>query len=141
LITLVPSLAPALRATRGPPIAPVREGAALPAGRFARYRTAFAPGTISLAAALLAYGLFVHGAGTGARLGSLGLGVLALFVGVAQISSKLVRPLASLVGWPASRLGGSMGELARDNAMRNPARTASTAAALMIGLALVTAVA
>jgi putative ABC transport system permease protein len=67
--------------------------------------------------------------------------VLALFVGVALISSKLVRPLTRVVGWPSRRLGGSMGRIARENAMRNPGRTAATAAALMIGLALVTFVA
>jgi ABC-type antimicrobial peptide transport system permease subunit len=52
-----------------------------------------------------------------------------------------VRPLASVLGWPATRIGGAAGALARDNAMRNPKRTASTASALMIGLALVTFVA
>ena len=46
-----------------------------------------------------------------------------------------------MLGWPAARIGGAAGKLARDNARRNPQRTASTAAALMIGLALVTLVA
>ena len=58
-----------------------------------------------------------------------------------MLAPRLVKPLASLVGLPASRLGGSAGRLARENAVRNPGRTASTAAALMIGLALVTVVA
>jgi putative ABC transport system permease protein len=49
-----------------------------------------------------------------------------------------VRPLAALLGWPGAHLGGFAGELARDNAMRNPSRTATTATALMVGLALVT---
>ena len=52
-----------------------------------------------------------------------------------------MKPLAAIVGWPALRLGGMAGELARENSIRNPGRTASTAAALMIGLALVTVVA
>jgi ABC-type antimicrobial peptide transport system permease subunit len=52
-----------------------------------------------------------------------------------------VRPLASVLGWPATRIGGAAGTLARDNSRRNPKRTASTASALMIGLALVTFVA
>src|SRR6201999_2631523 len=52
-----------------------------------------------------------------------------------------VRPLASVLGWPASRAGGVAGTLARANSMRNPGRTASTAAALMIGLTLVTIIA
>ena len=71
----------------------------------------------------------------------LGVGVLALFLGVAFLAPQLVKPLARLVGWPARRAGGVAGELAEANAVRNPARTASTAAALMIGLTLVTVVA
>ena len=71
----------------------------------------------------------------------MGLGVVFVFIGVALFSSRLVRPLAAVIGWPGMELGGSPGRLARDNARRNPQRTASTAAALMIGLALVTVVA
>jgi putative ABC transport system permease protein len=141
LITLVATVVPAVRATRVPPISAVREGATLPPGRLARYRTVIALSTVGLAVALLAYGLFVKGVSTGPRLASLGFGMLALFVGVALTSSKLVRPIARVVGWPSRRFGGSMGRIARENAMRNPGRTAATAAALMIGLALVTFVA
>jgi len=68
-------------------------------------------------------------------------GTLLLFIGLAMISSRLVAPLIRVVGLPARRLGGSMGRLASANSGRNPARTAATAAALMIGLALVTFVA
>ena len=71
----------------------------------------------------------------------MGLGVVFVFIGVALFSSRLVRPLAAVIGWPGKEVGGSPGRLARDNARRNPQRTASTAAALMIGLALVTVVA
>ena len=71
----------------------------------------------------------------------MGIGALLIFVGVALLSAKLVRPLATVLGWPVARLGGVAGSLARDNARRNPDRTASTASALMIGLALVTLVA
>jgi len=56
-------------------------------------------------------------------------------------AKRAVRPLAAVLGWPATRLGGTAGTLARENAMRNPSRTASTASALMIGLALITFVA
>ena len=49
--------------------------------------------------------------------------------------------MASVVGAPLERFGGVPGTLARENAVRNPGRTASTAAALMIGLALVSFVA
>ena len=67
--------------------------------------------------------------------------MIGLFVGIGMTASKLARPLASLLGRPFARIGGVSGSLARENAMRNPGRTASTAAALMIGLALVTMVA
>jgi putative ABC transport system permease protein len=66
------------------------------------------------------------------------IGSIAIFIGVALLSSQLVRPIASAVGWPLERLRGIAGRLARENAERNPSRTAVTAAALMIGLALVT---
>ena len=85
-------------------------------------------------------GLFVSSLSTTQRLIAIGAGALALFLGVAMLAKTLVRPLASVLGWPATRIGGTAGKLARANAMRNPTRTASTASALMIGLALVTLV-
>ncbi len=71
----------------------------------------------------------------------MGLGAFLIFLGVALFSSRLVSPLVSVLGWPATKLGGAAGVLARDNSRRNTQRTASTASALMIGLALVTLVA
>ena len=71
----------------------------------------------------------------------LAVGCLVLFVGVALISSRLVKPLAWILAWPAGAVAGAAGRLARENCVRNPARTAVTASALMIGLALVTFVA
>src|SRR5581483_8559694 len=95
---------------------------------------------LAASAALLLVGAFATGASTTVRLLAIGVGVLASFVGVALLAPRLVPALASALGWPATRIGGVAGSLARENAMRNPARTASTAAALMIGLALVTTV-
>jgi putative ABC transport system permease protein len=141
LVTLLASLRPALRATRVPPIAAVREGATLPESRFAHFRTAGSLVTIALGFGSLAYGLFGPDLGTTQILLWLGLGALLVFIGVALFSSRLVRPLVVLLGAPAARIGGAAGKLARENARRNPQRTASTAAALMIGLALVTLVA
>ena len=141
LVTLFASLRPALRATRVPPIAAVREGATLPPGRFARFRGVGAALTAVAGFAALLYGLFASGLGTTQVLVWMGLGALLIFLGVALFSSRLVRPLAHVLGWPATRIGGAAGLLARDNSRRNPQRTASTAAALMIGLALVTLVA
>jgi putative ABC transport system permease protein len=89
----------------------------------------------------LIFGLFGSGLGTTAILLFMGLGALFIFFGVALFASKLVPTLATSLGWPTARVGGAAGQLARANAKRNPQRTASTAAALMIGLALVTLVA
>jgi putative ABC transport system permease protein len=141
LVTLLASLRPAIRATRVPPIAAVREGATLPESRFARFRT---PGSLLLTGlgfAALAYGLFGSGLGTTQILVWMGLGALLIFIGVSLFAARLVRPLVAALGAPAARVGGTAGRLARDNARRNPQRTASTASALMIGLALVTLVA
>jgi putative ABC transport system permease protein len=124
-----------------PPIAAVREGATLPPSRFARFRTAGSLLTIGLGFAALLYGLFGSGLGTTQILLWMGVGALLIFVGVSLFAARLVRPLAAALGAPAARLGGSAGRLARDNSRRNPQRTASTASALMIGLALVTLVA
>lgn len=141
LITLLASLRPALRATRVPPVAAVQEGAKLPEGRLHRYRPIGTALTALLGFSALVYGLFGRNLGTTQVLLWMGVGALLIFVGVALVSSLVVAPLARLLGWPATRIGGAAGSLARDNARRNPQRTASTAAALMIGLALVTLVA
>ena len=135
------SLRPALRATRVPPIAAVREGSVLPPSRFASLVPPSRSSVCVVALALVSFGAFGHGIATGPRLVMLAVGVLGLFVGVAIVAPSIVRPLASSSRWPATRIGGVAGSLARSNSMRNPGRTASTAAALMIGLALVTIVA
>jgi putative ABC transport system permease protein len=136
LVTLVASIVPALRATRVPPISAVREGSAPEAGGPGRKPYAGIAVVVS-SLALISAGLF---GGVMIAL-TFSVGVLGLFVGIAMLASRLVKPLASVVGYPAARLGGSPGRLARENSLRNPGRTASTAAALMIGLALVTVVA
>ena len=141
VVTLLASLRPAIRATRVPPIAAVREGATLPESRFHRFRTLGSLVTIGLGFAALLYGLFADGLGTTQLLAWMGIGALLIFIGVALFAQRLIRPLAQFLGWPATQIGGAAGKLARDNARRNPQRTASTASALMIGLALVTLVA
>ena len=141
LVTMIASLRPAFRATRVPPIAAAREGSELPPGRFAKYRPIGSALLTALGFALLVFGLFGHGLGTKGVLLSMGVGTLLIFIGVALLAARFTRPLAWILGAPASRFGGAAGALARDNARRNPQRTASTASALMIGLALVTLVA
>jgi putative ABC transport system permease protein len=138
LIALLASLRPALRATRIEPIAAVREGAVLPSSRFARYALPSSATIGAAAVALFSYGVFAHGLETKVRLLALASGVLLLFVAVTMVASRVVRPLAFLLGAPGARLAGTAGTLARQNAARNPARTASTAAAVMIGLTLIT---
>ena len=141
VVTVLAAFVPALRATRISPILAVREGAELPKGRFSRF-------TPYIALVVIVVRCFSLPARCSPRswIPASGccrshLGVLLLFVGVAMISSKLVRPLAAVVGFPGERLARVSGFLARRNTLRNPGRTAATAAALMIGLALVTFVA
>ena len=141
IVTVLAGLFPAIRATRVAPIAAVREGSTVPRGRFARFTPFVALVLIAVSLSLLGYSMFADDVGTAQRLLSIAGGVLLLFVGVAMISSKLVRPIASVVGLPARWIGGAPGALARRNSVRNPGRTAATAAALMIGVALVAFVA
>ena len=136
-ITLLAGLFPAIRATRVPPISAVREGATLPHGRFHRFTPWIAGLVVVGSLLLLARAMFTDELGTGDRLLSIAGGVLLLFLGVAMLSSHLVTPIAAVVGTPARRAGGAAGRLASGNSVRNPSRTAATAAALMIGIALV----
>ena len=139
-VTLLSALTPALRATRVPPVAALQEGATLPPTRFAKFSTAIALAFAALGGGSLAYGIFADG-GTDGRLLSMGLGALLLFVAIAMLAKYVVRPASRIIGWPLEKLAPTSGRLARDNAGRNPSRTAATAAALMIGLAMVVFVA
>jgi putative ABC transport system permease protein len=141
LIAVLASLRPAFRATRVEPIAAVREGAVMPASRFARYAVPVSAVVGITAIALFSYGVFASNVEVVVRVTALVVGVLLMFVAVAMIATRVVRPLAFVLGAPGARFGGTPGSLARQNAVRNPARTASTAAAVMIGLALITFVA
>ncbi len=140
IVTMLASLRPAVRATRVEPIAAVREGATLPEGRLAKYRHPASAAAVALGFIAIIVGLFVV-SGTGPVLGLMGVGAVLVFIGVALLSAGIVPWLATWLGWPATKVAGAIGRLARDNARRNPQRTASTASALMIGLALVTLVA
>jgi putative ABC transport system permease protein len=73
----------------------------------------------------------------GNALAIVGLGVLLVFFGVAALGRTVALPLSRVIGLPLPRLRGIAGQLARENAMRNPKRTAATASALMIGVGLV----
>src|SRR6516165_3326220 len=132
--TLAAALAPAYRATRVAPVQALRDAAPSPQAFSARR---LAAGLIITGAgvALLLAGLV---AGAGATVTAAGAGLC--FVGVTVIGPLLARPLAAVVGWPLVRLPARVGALARGNTMRNPKRTSATAAALMIGLAVITAI-
>jgi len=134
--TVGSSLAPALRATRVAPLEAVRESHGASGQGHSRRRTVIACALVVTGAALLAVGLFATDT-IGSALQAMGAGMVLLFIGIAMLSDRLLRPLASAVGWPLERLRGVTGQLARENTLRNPTRTATTAAALMIGVALV----
>ena len=137
VVTVLAALGPALRATRVSPVTAMREGTDIPAGRIGRRAPLFAAITGALALGVLGLGLFGPGIDAEGRLALLAPGSLLLFIAVALISPRLVPRLASALGRPGQRIAGVAGGLARRNAMRNPGRTAATAAALMIGIALV----
>jgi putative ABC transport system permease protein len=137
VITIVASIVPARRAARVAPIQALRESAAESGGRSLRFRLIAGAVVLALGIGPLLYGLF----GTpdnGLQL--VGFGVALTFIGVAMLTPFLARPVARGLGAPISRAG-VQGKLGRENAMRNPRRTAATASALMIGLGLVVFVA
>jgi putative ABC transport system permease protein len=135
-VTLVSSFIPALRSTRVPPIAALL-AIELPHSRRRGAILAILAALLGLAGlAMLLAGLFGSAEG-GAAAGLMGGGAVVVILGVSLFSPRLVRPLASLVGKPLEMARRLTGRLARENTQRNPARTAVTAAALMIGLAVV----
>jgi putative ABC transport system permease protein len=136
VVTLVAVLNPALRSTRVPPIAAMQE-LDLTASRRRSIVTAVVAWLLMAAGlALVLLGLFGNQRAGQAAL-MLGGGAAAVLFGVSLFSPRLVRPLARTIGAPLERVRGLTGRLARENSQRNPSRTAATAAALMIGLALV----
>lgn len=135
-ITLLAALIPALRATRVPPVAAMREGATLPRSRLSRVAPYLGAIVAALGVAILVLGL-VGGGGASERLFALVGGALLILAGAAPLVRTIVRPLARAAGWPLEKAFGGPARLARDNAGRNPARTAATAGALVIGVALV----
>ena len=139
-ITLLAAIGPALRATRIPPALALQEGARLAPSRAARLAPYLAAVVTLGGLALLVYGLFGSGPATDKLLG-MAAGAVLLFVGLALVARYVVRPVAAAIGLPLERLSAVVGQLARENAQRNPSRTALTAAALMVGLGLVVFVA
>jgi putative ABC transport system permease protein len=131
-VTVVASTIPARRASKIAPIQALREGIVAPSSLLVR---AIVGGLFTaLGLGILALGLFGDVPNAAAVVG---VGAALTFIGVAVLSPFVARPLAAAIGAPARAFAGMTGRLGRENAMRNPRRTASTAAALMIGLGLV----
>lgn len=130
VITLVSAVLPARRASRVAPIAALRDVAQDRSAVSAR--RAVLGGVTMLAAVAIA--LVGRSAGDAKVVG---IGAAALLVAVSVLGPVLARPFAATVGAPLIRLRRTAGSIARENAMRNPKRTARTASSLMIGVALV----
>jgi putative ABC transport system permease protein len=135
VVTLLAALLPARKATRVPPVAALQPETAFAPTHFRKRRIVLGVLVTLVGIGLLLAGLFQN---EGNRLVNVASGAVIVFFGVAILSPLIARPLARLIGWPFAKAFRVPGNLARENAMRNPRRTASTAAALMIGLALVT---
>jgi len=130
-VTIISAIVPARKASRVAPIAAMRDVATEGRPHSAR--------RVLIGFVITAIGVLTLLAGLFGDQGIqfVGLGALIVFIGVFVVGPAVARPLSNWIGWPAARLRGITGELARDNAMRNPKRTSATAAALMIGVALV----
>lgn len=131
-VSVLSALAPAVRGSRVRPVAALREVAIDRSGT-SLVRTVL--GILITAGGATAFGAGVIGEGD-AALQLLGLGAAAVIVGVCTLGPVLVRPFVRLLGAPVAATG-ITGRYARENAHRNPKRTAATASALMIGVALV----
>ena len=135
-VTVVSAIGPARHAVRIPPVAALtdRPGDGDRASGLRR-RTIWGTGLTVAGVAMLAVGL------SKSATPLVGLGAICLFIGVAMLAPAAARPLSGAIGSPFDRLLGEPGKLGRENSMRNPRRTAQTASTLMVGLALVSAMA
>jgi putative ABC transport system permease protein len=133
LVTLLAAYVPARRASRVAPVAALRDDVALPE---ASLRRRVLVGLVLAVLGVVAMALGLAGSGSSALL-LIGIGMLAILVGVSLLSPWLGRPLTHVMSRGYRRLFGTVGVLAAQNSNRNPRRTAATASALMIGLTLV----
>jgi putative ABC transport system permease protein len=131
LVTLVSAVTPARRASRIPPVTAMQDVAAEP-GQISVWRIARGAVLTAGGAAVLLVGLFAH---AGSQVLEVGAGAAVVFIGIATLGPLVARPVSRVLGAPLA--GRVTGKLARQNAMRNPPRTAATAAALMVGVTLV----
>ena len=134
VMTVTACLPAAWRATRVAPVQAMRDPAPEPT-RFSVTRLIGGLIVTAAGSAALLTGIL----GGSGRLVLAGVGAACCFIGVTVLAPATVRPLAWVVGWPLALLPGRVGLLARGNTIRNPNRTSATAAALMIGLAVIAA--
>jgi putative ABC transport system permease protein len=137
VVTLLAAYIPALRASRIAPVAAMRDDVALPESSLRR-RMIVGLALLAVGFVLLGLGLFT---GVGKAILMVGIGILGVLVGVALVSPVAGRPVLLGLGALFGGMFKAVGRLASQNALRNPRRTAATASALMIGLALVTTMA
>jgi putative ABC transport system permease protein len=140
VITFVSAISPARRAARVAPMAALRTDASLPSSGGRRFLIGGILGAVGLVLVVLTFA-GVGESFPGGAIAAVGTGAALVFVGVAMLSPLVAVPTSRVLGWIPARLRGMAGVLARENASRNPRRTASTAAALMIGIAIVAVVA
>ena len=133
IITLVSALFPARRAATVPPIAAMRDVAVDRTGA-SKIRVAFGLILLALGAFMLWFGL---NGNSDSGLQVIGGGAFFVFIALTVIGPVIATPFASVLGWPLQKTSRITGRLARENAMRNPRRTSTTASALMIGIGLV----
>ena len=137
VVTLISALLPARKAASVPPVAALRDVEST-TRRSMRTRVVAGAPISAFGIALGVIGLFVDLPFEGiSPIALVGAGAAIVFIGVAVISPIFTRTVAGAIGAPFPRLLALPGALARENSMRKPRRTAATAAALMIGLALV----
>lgn len=130
VITVAAAFFPARKASKVPPIAALRDVAQDTSGSSKGRRIA------GLALAVLGIGLAAKGLADEDAT-TLGYGLLGIFLSVATLGPVIAGPISRFLAWPIPRVKGITGVLARENAIRNPKRTASTAAALMIAVTLI----
>ncbi|NNE75104.1 MAG: FtsX-like permease family protein [Acidimicrobiales bacterium] len=136
--TVLASLLPAWKASRIPPIAALREEISI-GSRSSRARTIFGV-VLAIVGIAAAVGGLTGSGGVQATLSLLGFGAAVIFLAVAILAPLFAGPVVSFLAAPLPKLFGTPGAIARENARRSPRRTAATAIALTIGLALVTLV-
>jgi putative ABC transport system permease protein len=133
-VTVVSAISPARRAVRIPPVAALAD---YRAEQEESSRRRIMAGSIIavLGVAALVWGLTLP------KIQLVGLGAVAVFIGIGMLAPLVARPLSSVLGRPLAALLGISGRLGRENSMRSPRRTAQTSSALMVGLALVATIA